>query len=85
MDFLFPEKSQALVIEDSTGGAKAGGLSGIPTVYWKDTTEKQDSPFATHNLTGAQSLVNFAKEWAGISTSPKNKNRKSQFSFSRFK
>jgi beta-phosphoglucomutase-like phosphatase (HAD superfamily) len=65
-----PEKTACLVVEDSKGGAKAGGRSGIPTVFWKVTKEQEDSPFATHNLVGAEDMIALAKRMTG--TAPSN-------------
>lgn len=51
-----PDKARCVVIDDSLTGAEAGGLSGIPTIYWKHHISKPDSPHARHNITGPDNL-----------------------------
>jgi beta-phosphoglucomutase-like phosphatase (HAD superfamily) len=65
-----PDKSGCLVIEDSATGAEAGGRSGITTIFWKHSAGKADSPYAQHNVTGAQGLLDLIQGLSGLHALP---------------
>lgn len=57
-----PAKSACLVIEDSKGGAQAGGASGIPTIFWQPRRIYPDSPHATHNVVGEENFIKLVRK-----------------------